>query len=311
MTPTFTLLHTESVNMNMDSVCHIILIPVINGKPRDIIEYFLNPETDFDLVTSGITESEVESFSKYKDEWRELQMDLMATPWIVSSADGYSARALHGTLERLGIHYHDMRYCNAKAICRKTYDEISYSLNYLADKFGYDGLEDTDPIGIAKFWTEMVVNGLSCVDSPDLATFLEDVKILPGLISSKGLVPSRIKKENKYKAPHHLDTDAIEITPQEDNPFFESTVVFTGKLNSLTRDQARTSVISIGGFSPDTLTKATNYLVVGAQDLRVVGAKGLSGKMKKAADYKAKGADIEIIDENDFIDMIGAENLKK
>jgi len=36
------------------------------------------------------------------------------------------------------------------------------------------------------------------------------------------------------------------------------------------------------------------------------GGKGLSGKMKTAAKYKEKGCDIEIIDEQDFLEMLNA-----
>ena len=64
-------------------------------------------------------------------------------------------------------------------------------------------------------------------------------------------------------------------------------------------------MVKAGGNAPDTLTTSTDLLVVGVQDIRVVGEKGLSGKMKKAEQFKAKGFNIEIIDEEDFLQMLG------
>lgn len=75
-------------------------------------------------------------------------------------------------------------------------------------------------------------------------------------------------------------------------------------MESFTRDEARRMVHKIGGTTKDNVTKDTNYLVVGAQDLRVVGESGLSGKMKKAQKFLEAGDPIEIIDEKDFIEMM-------
>ena len=80
-------------------------------------------------------------------------------------------------------------------------------------------------------------------------------------------------------------------------------VVFTGKMQ-MPRDEARKAVIRIGGFAPKGLTQDTDYLVVGVQDLRVVGESGLSSKMKTAQKYREKGLPIEVISEADFLEMI-------
>lgn len=67
---------------------------------------------------------------------------------------------------------------------------------------------------------------------------------------------------------------------------------------------AREAVVKVGGFAPSSLNSSTDFLVVGNQDLRVVGEKGLSGKMKKAAEMRSKGLPIEVINEFDFLEML-------
>ena len=62
MKPTFLLFHAESVNENRDSVCHLILVPVVEGNRQEPIEFFFDPKAPFLFVMSGISENKVLSF---------------------------------------------------------------------------------------------------------------------------------------------------------------------------------------------------------------------------------------------------------
>ena len=135
--------------------------------------------------------------------------------------------------------------------------------------------------------------------------FLDKNKIEPGLLSTKEFKPSICLRDYSKRKEHKFDPSDIVVEADPEHLLFGMNVVFTGKLESLKRDDARSLVIKVGGNAPDRLTTETDYLVVGVQDLRVVGEKGLSGKMKSAAKYKEKGFPIEIIDEKDFLDMMG------
>ena len=90
----------------------------------------------------------------------------------------------------------------------------------------------------------------------------------------------------------------------EDHPFYHKTVVFTGALDGIPRREAMQSVVDVGGYVADNVTKATNYLVVGSFDF-INSVKGnKSSKMKKAEKMKLDGLDIEVISENTFLDFL-------
>lgn len=306
MAPTFLLFHTENVNDSQDSVCHLILIPVIEGKANDPIEFFFNPEARFDFVMSGITEDQVKSFASFASQWPTVQKIFAQYDMAVCTAEGYAAHSIFNTLSRLGVCFSPIPYCNAKAICRRTLNEVSYGFDYLSYKFYKDYIPPIDPVAIACRWCDFVLKGLLDVDTINLKEFLLNAGISPGLIVSEEFIPSLCKR-NRIR--NTFDASKVPVDAQLDNPFYGMNVVFTGKLSSLKRNDARAAVVRIGGIAPENLTQETDYLVVGIQDLRVVGENGLSGKMKTAAKYKEKGFQIEIIDEADFIEMIGAENL--
>lgn len=311
MKPSFTLLHAESVNTDKDAVCHIILVPVVDGVRQDPKEFIVNPKAPFYFVMSGITKQQVEEAPFFEDEWPEIRQMLVDAPFVVCSAEGNSIHTLAGTLMRLDQYCPTIDFINAKAICRRTMDQISYSLNYLSWEYFKDEIEESDALGIAIRWTDLALIGLESSEAGDIRDFAHKEKIRIGSFSSEEVHPSLCIHTKPYVPHRGFDADSVEVKANPDHPFFGQTIVFTGKMESMTRNEARTAVVAIGGISPDNLTKDTNILVVGKQDLRVVGEKGLSGKMKKAAQYKEKGGDIEIIDENDFIEALGQENIYK
>jgi|GEM_PF-52868 len=123
-----------------------------------------------------------------------------------------------------------------------------------------------------------------------------------------------IYNDGKYARLPRIRTangfDAKDITPEtnvfdESNPLFEKYVVFTGKLELHTRAEAAQIVANLGGICENTVTKNTDYLVIGDMDYtgNVVGEK--SSKLIKAEAYIAKGRNISIISETTFYKMIG------
>lgn len=307
MKPTFALIHAENVNTDMDSICHLIIVPVIEGVRQKAQEFFMNPEAPFYYVVSGIEKADVEAFPKYQDLWPQIQEILGRYSLCMSSAEGSAARSLYSTLTRLRLDFKSIRYCNAKAICRRTMNEVSYSLNYLSFRFYDDYIGEDTPVAIAERWTDLALKGLENVAEQSLEAFLSTAKIQAGLLSPEEFIPSTCKRDySKRKDRLEFDPSSIPVDAQPDNDLYGMNVVFTGKMESMKRDDARDAVIRIGGFAPERLTMDTDFLVVGVQDLRVVGEKGLSGRMKAAAKYKEKGCDIEIIDEQDFLEMLNA-----
>lgn len=88
------------------------------------------------------------------------------------------------------------------------------------------------------------------------------------------------------------------------NPFFNKVVVFTGALEKMSRAQAAQIVVNLGGIFADSLTKKTNFLIIGNNDFCASIKDGKSNKQKKAEEYLLKGIDITVLSENVFYDML-------
>lgn len=80
-------------------------------------------------------------------------------------------------------------------------------------------------------------------------------------------------------------------------------VVFTGALN-FPRSSAESLATAAGATVKSSVSKKTDYLVVGEQDEVIVGCDGKSTKEEKAEALNQKGAAISIVSERDFLDLV-------
>jgi tetratricopeptide (TPR) repeat protein len=105
-------------------------------------------------------------------------------------------------------------------------------------------------------------------------------------------------------------------------PFAGQLVVFTGKLSSLGRRDARALVVRLGGETSDAVNASTTMLVVGAEGFGPSPAatdaagcsEGTSNKLQRAVELNAGGSQIRILKEVEFCRLGGvptAETLKQ
>lgn len=85
---------------------------------------------------------------------------------------------------------------------------------------------------------------------------------------------------------------------------FGKTIAFTGSL-SFSREEAMQMAVNKGAILKNSISSKLHYLVVGKQDLEIVGAKGMSSKEVKANELNQAGkAHICIITEAEFISLV-------
>ncbi len=115
-------------------------------------------------------------------------------------------------------------------------------------------------------------------------------------------------KSNSNGRYSHYTVKAADVTAEEglqqpDNPLFGKVCVFTGAL-SIPRKDAMQAVVNIGGICGDSVTKKTNFLILGNNDYCMSIKDGKSSKQKKAEALILKGQDLMILSESAFFEYI-------
>lgn len=98
--------------------------------------------------------------------------------------------------------------------------------------------------------------------------------------------------------------ETINVDADITHPLFGKSVVFTGKMAHLDRKAAQALVKSFGGKTPDAMSAAVNFLVIGDDGSPLLGAGKKSTKQKAAEKLISAGHHIEIISESDFLKMV-------
>ena len=119
-----------------------------------------------------------------------------------------------------------------------------------------------------------------------------------------------LEQFSAYCKKNKLDLKSIttkKTTFDETNLFYGKHCVFTGTLEKMPRAQAAQMVVDLGGICDNSVTKKTNYLILGNNYYCTTIKDGKSSKQKKAEAYILQGLDLQILSENVFYEMIEAE----
>lgn len=115
----------------------------------------------------------------------------------------------------------------------------------------------------------------------------------------------RAYKNQHGPKPRDIQPTVDYIDP--DGALFGKSIVFTGEL-TISRAEAMQLAVNAGAVVKTSVSSKTNYLVVGRQDISLVGEDGMSTKEEKAYAINEQGkAHVEIIGEEEFIKLAKGE----
>jgi hypothetical protein len=90
----------------------------------------------------------------------------------------------------------------------------------------------------------------------------------------------------------------------------KASFLFTGKLATMTRDEAETKVKEANGTVAGSVSPKLHYLVIGDEGSPLYGQGSKGSKQTKAEDLNEKGANIRIISETMFLQMLAGQKTE-
>lgn len=283
----YCVLGTETTGLSAyyDEVIEIGILKVRSGDVTDRYEQLIRPKYEIDgFITSltGITNEMVADKPPIEDVKGDV-LAFLENDIIVGHNTSFDIRFLAaGFQENINNEYMD-----TMQFARKLYHDLPH--HRLSDLSEYLNLTNNEHRAIA-----------------DCVTTMELYEAMKTEMAQKGLGIRDLWQVNS-SGHSGIDIGAITTTTDdidEDGFFYGRHVVFTGKLERMTRKEAMQIVVNMGGILDNSVNKHTNYLILGNNDYNAVLHGERSSKHKKAEKLKLEGQDIDIIDEFTFYDII-------
>lgn len=300
----------ETANQNFNSACAIGIAAVRDFEIADTYYSLINPGVEFspdNIQVHGITPEDVRHAPSAYDVWREVS-HFFGNYAVLAHNAYFDMSVLKRSFPFLN--QVNFKYIDTVSLC-KDFVPGPKSLVYCAGYFGIDpGCHHNaldDAITCAKVALSCIQES-KCRNLGELSFRLPNVRIsqFSDLDAPLAAAFHRGKKTPAYSGVRPCDIErTIDISSIDpENPFFGKTVVFTGDLR-MSREEAMQAAVNMGASVKASVSKKTDYLIVGKQDINFVGEDGRSTKEKKAAELNRAGkAHIEVLCENQFLSII-------
>lgn len=275
------------------------------GGLRTIYTSLVNPEVEFDpFCTSvhGITKEDVRRAPILAEMLYSI-MPYLTTHEVVAHNAGFDISALEAAMYTACVDPFEIHYGCTMWASRRAYSGLlpSYSLSsvcsYLSIPLHKHHNAEADAIACAQIAGCIARD----VSAHSIAGMMDACGL--SLYSSFTNYYDPIESEKRAVAPHQM------VRPEFECGFCDClngrNIVMTGNFNTMTRAEAMERAAAAGAIIQAAVTRHTNVLVVGIQDLVATKGHEKSNKHRKADELRAKGYDIIIIDENSFLELIG------
>lgn len=305
----FVAVDFETANLFRGSPCAVGLTVVCDGAVVGSHERLIH-QTDFhhfNIAIHGITPEQVTDADPFPAVWEWMLEVIDGAPLVAHNA-AFDTGVIRDALSANGLPWTTLTYACTLVMGRRTYDLTSYRLPFVAQAAGvplaagghHKALHDADAAA------RIMVDIAQRHDVDDLGELAKTMYLQLGHINADAWSGCR-GESGLSRAGFTGSVKDITINADADpeNPLYGMGVTFTGTLGSMTRALAWAKVAECGGMPLDGVTKKTNLLVFGHQDAsRLAPGQATSAKFTKAEALKAKGADIEIIGEDDFLALL-------
>lgn len=306
----FVAIDFETANRSLNSACSIALVAVKDNIICDKYYSLIKPPVmKFDPINikiHGITPDQVQDAPNFSEVWDEIKKYFNINNIIIAHNASFDMSVLKLSLLEYEISIPYFYYlCSIQFSNMACYDNVGNSLKDKAAHFGIPIENHHNALCDALTCAKIVLKSIEYKNEDSFKSYCyahSDIKIkrIHDLNSQKS-----IGKKRKFHSIRISDVVPTTDNFNSDHPFYEKNIVLTGTLLTLDRKAAMQSIVNLGGKNRSTVTKTTDYLVVGIQDKSIVGEDGMSNKEEKAYALIEKGYEINIINEDKFIELLG------
>ena len=306
----YAILDVETANpYDKGSICSIGIVLVDGDQIVDSYYSLINPRSAFhpqNIAIHGITENDVLNAPAFFQAWIDIEPFIHDRILVCYNAT-FDIYALEKALYDAGISNVDYPYVCAMRITKKILNLEKYALHSIAERFGiqyenHNALEDA--AATAKILSA-ICRQVNAVCISDLAR-MADVPVL--YMNSNSYYPEQdisaipCITQSRRNYNQTLSENNCTLTYGSSDCFKGKTIVFSGNLSCADRSEAQRVVTEMGGVCKTSVSKNTNFVIVGSYDQETLLPECKVGqKVLKAIQLKQEGYHLDILDEDAFL----------
>jgi DNA polymerase-3 subunit epsilon len=296
----FTAIDFENANSYRGSPCSVGLVKVRDGRIVHESGTLIRPPAGFDhfdgFNTSihGISARMVANAPR----WRQAAdwiVDYIGSDIVVCHNAGFDVGVMRHACTADQIPWPNIDFLCTLVLARRAFRLPSYRLPFVAAECDVSLISHHQASDDARCAASIAVAMARKQGASTLAELAGSFDVRIGHLEGGRYTPSQGRAYKLVRPDANPDADP-------DHPFYGRVLVFTGALQSRTRQTAWEEVVKVGGIPQESVTKRTNVLVIGDINPAVL-APGVptTGKAAKAFALQDKGQDIEVMTEDDFL----------
>lgn len=305
MSLNFTAIDFETANSQRGSPCSVGLVKVRDGQIVDGLTTLIRPPDRFghfdgyNIWLHGITAEMVADAPPWRQAAGQITRYAGSDTLVCHNA-GFDISVIRHACIADEIPWPRIDFLCTLVLARRAFRLPSYRLPFVAAECAVD-LDRHHQAGDDARCAALIAVAMARKQGADtLAELADSFGVRIGHMEDGRYRPSakRSPAGHGHKLTHLDSSDDLD----PDHPLYGRVIVFTGALQSRTRQMAWDDVAKAGGIPELNVTKRTNILVLGDINPAVLApGADLTGKAAKAFALQEKGQDIEVMMEDDFL----------
>jgi DNA polymerase III epsilon subunit-like protein len=299
----FIALDFETANEELSSPCAVGWAIVVGGAVVGVGHSLICPPSfrfrDFNVGIHGVHPAQCEVAPPWPEVLSKLGR-IVGTRTVVAHNARFDSGVVRESCDATSLAWPDWNFVCTMRLGRSVWPGLpSYTLVDVAYAAGLSTFDHHQADADATAAAGIVVAAIALEKAGGLAALLGEVGIEPEPIHPGGHSIGGRWMPNAHVPK--VATPGLEV--HSDHPFFGKKVAFTGDLHSMTRLDAQQAVLDVGGRGMTSVSKLTNFVVVGGEFFGLREGH-LSGKLEKAKALQDQGYPLELLNEHDFLSLL-------
>ena len=303
----FVAIDFETANECRNSACAVGLTRVSNGEIGETDYHLIRPvDLRFEPMNVSIHRitADMVSESPRLDEVWPVIKDFIGDNLLVAHNASFDLSVLRHSLYSVGVAVPCVSYLCSVKLSRMVWPKLaSYTLSYLAATHGIE-LDHHHALSDSLAAAKLVLLARDETKPNFLREFATSCGVTIGEVySNEEWTPSSAPGYRQTQGEAELALpEGYDITT---HPFHNKTMVFTGKMELFTRPEVERIVTTLGAFPRSSVSRKTDYVVAGDQDLRVLAEGAMeTTKLQWAKELISQGSSLQLITEEDFSELL-------